>query len=73
MIPDRQIPGVIHRRVGDVVVTALSDGYLDGSLNVLRNIGEDEARRDAPRRIPPGAAPHLGQLLPDPPRQTARS
>lgn len=43
MLPIQQIPGMIHRRVGDFVVTALSDGYLDGSLNVLRNIGEDEA------------------------------
>lgn len=43
-LPDQQIPGVIHRRVGDMVVTALSDGYLVGSLDVLRNIGEEEAR-----------------------------
>jgi len=42
--PQRQVPGVYHRRVGDIVVTALSDGYLDGSLDVLRNIAPEEAR-----------------------------
>ena len=57
MIPTQQIPGIVHRRVGDIVVTAVSDGYLDGSLNVLRNIGEPEAAdflraafRPVPRR-----------------------
>lgn len=57
MIPLHQIPGVIHRRIGDIVVTALSDGYLDGSLNVLRNIDENDAAnllraafRPVPRR-----------------------
>ena len=56
-LPDHQIPGIIHRRVGDIVVTAVSDGYLDGSLNVLRNIGEEDAAamilaafRPVPRR-----------------------
>ena len=37
-IPQQQIPGVYHRRVGDIVVTAISDGFLDGSMQVLRNI-----------------------------------
>ena len=43
--PIRQIPGVYHRRIGDITVTALSDGYLDGTLEVLRNIGEEEGHR----------------------------
>ena len=42
-IPQQQIPGVYHRRVGDIVVTAISDGFLDGSMQVLRNITVDEA------------------------------
>lgn len=42
--PDRQIPGVYHHKVGDIVVTAISDGFLDGNLDVLRNIEQDEAR-----------------------------
>lgn len=57
MIPTQQIPGIVHRRVGDIVVTAVSDGYLDGSLDVLRGITEDEAAtllraafRPVPRR-----------------------
>jgi glyoxylase-like metal-dependent hydrolase (beta-lactamase superfamily II) len=44
-VPQQQIPGVYHRRVGDIVVTAISDGFLDGALDVLRNIEEDEARQ----------------------------
>jgi glyoxylase-like metal-dependent hydrolase (beta-lactamase superfamily II) len=43
--PQQQIPGIYHRRVGDIIVTAISDGFLDGSLDVLRNIGHDEARQ----------------------------
>lgn len=56
-LPDQQIPAIIHRLVGETVVTAVSDGYLDGSLNVLRNISEDDAAamiraafRPVPRR-----------------------
>jgi glyoxylase-like metal-dependent hydrolase (beta-lactamase superfamily II) len=37
-IPRQQVPGIYHRRIGDIVVTALSDGYLDGTLEVTRNI-----------------------------------
>ena len=36
--PPRQIPGVYHRKIGDIVVTAISDGYLDGTLDVMRNV-----------------------------------
>jgi NAD(P)-dependent dehydrogenase (short-subunit alcohol dehydrogenase family) len=36
---------VRHRRVGDIVVTAISDGSVDGGLDVLRNIDQEEARR----------------------------
>ncbi|MBO0710524.1 MAG: MBL fold metallo-hydrolase [Acetobacteraceae bacterium] len=54
-IPARQIPGVYHRRIGDAVVTAVSDGVLEGSLAVLQNITEGEASRiltDAFRPLP---------------------
>lgn len=44
-IPQQQTPGIYHRRVGDIVVTALSDGYLDGSIDVLKNITPDDARQ----------------------------
>src|SRR6516162_9075480 len=43
--PQQQIPGVYHRRVGDVVVTAISDGFVDGTVESMRNIGADDARR----------------------------
>jgi glyoxylase-like metal-dependent hydrolase (beta-lactamase superfamily II) len=44
-VPQQQTPGIYHRRVGDIVVTALSDGYLDGSIDVLKNITPDDARQ----------------------------
>ena len=53
--PDRQVPGVHHRRVGDLVVTAVSDGHLDGSRAVLQSIEPEEAARmlrDAFRPVP---------------------
>jgi len=43
-VPQQQIPGVYHRRVGDIVVTAISDGFLDGTVETMRNIAPDEAR-----------------------------
>jgi hypothetical protein len=42
-IPQQQIPGVYQRRVGDIVVMAISDGFLDGSMQVLRNISVEDA------------------------------
>ena len=46
MIPQtaQQIPGVYHRRIGDILVTAISDGYLDGTVDVMRNVDHDKAR-----------------------------
>jgi len=43
--PTQQISGVYHRKIGDIVVTAISDGYLDGSLDVMRNVDLDRAHR----------------------------
>ncbi len=43
--PAAQIPGIYHRRIGDIVVTAISDGYLDGTLDVMRNVDLDKARQ----------------------------
>jgi glyoxylase-like metal-dependent hydrolase (beta-lactamase superfamily II) len=42
--PVHQISGVYHRKIGDVVVTALSDGYIDGNLDLLKNVDVDQAR-----------------------------
>jgi len=44
-IPQAQIPGVYHRRIGDMVVTAVSDGYLDGNLEVLINVERSDAEQ----------------------------
>ncbi len=43
MTPIPQIPGVYHRKVGDITVTALADGYLDGGLEVLRGLSVEDA------------------------------
>jgi len=43
--PAAQIPGVYHRRIGDIVVTTISDGYLDGTLEVMRNVDVEKARQ----------------------------
>src|SRR3546814_4365691 len=42
-MPKAQISAYYHRRIGDIVVTAVSDGYLDGTVEVLRGIDPDEA------------------------------
>jgi glyoxylase-like metal-dependent hydrolase (beta-lactamase superfamily II) len=55
-VPERQIPGVYHRRIGEIVVTALSDGYLDGSVDVLRNITPEESRELLEAAFRPGAS-----------------
>jgi glyoxylase-like metal-dependent hydrolase (beta-lactamase superfamily II) len=56
-LPEQQIPAVMHRRIGDITITTLSDGFLDGSMAVLQNITVDEssnmlraAFRPVPRR-----------------------
>src|SRR5258708_12209131 len=54
----RQVPGVYHRKLGNVLVTGLSDGYMDFGYEIFRNIPEDETkailareRRLSPPRI----------------------
>ena len=41
--PDIQAPSLNRRKVGDYVVTYLSDGYLDGSFGYLQGITADDA------------------------------
>jgi glyoxylase-like metal-dependent hydrolase (beta-lactamase superfamily II) len=43
--PAQQIPGIYHRKIGDIVVTAVSDGFLDGSLDVMRNVDLEAAHQ----------------------------
>jgi hypothetical protein len=40
----RQIAGVYHRKIGDVLVTGLSDGYVDMGYSIFRNIPEQETK-----------------------------
>ena len=35
-IPVQQVPGVYHRRVGEVLITALSDGYVEMGYDIFR-------------------------------------
>ena len=44
-LPAQQIAGVYHRKLGDIVVTTISDGYLDGNLDVMRNVDVEKARQ----------------------------
>ena len=56
-VPQKQVPGVSHRRVGDIVITAISDGFVDGGLDVLRNIDQEEARRILAESFRPARRP----------------
>ena len=40
--PAGQIPGIYHRRVGDIVITALSDGYFITDREMTRNLAREE-------------------------------
>jgi glyoxylase-like metal-dependent hydrolase (beta-lactamase superfamily II) len=61
--PTHQSPGVHHFGLGDIIVTSLKDGMLDGSrrdfFDVVTNIGTSEARalhHAAFRAVPPRLA-----------------
>ncbi len=62
-VPSQQIAGVYHRRIGDIVVTALSDGYLDGTLEVLQNIAPDDATRMLSDAFRPGRRTSVNAYL----------
>lgn len=54
--PSSQIPGVYRRKIGDIVVTTISDGYLDAPYEFMRNVEPQEAERflrEAYRPAPP--------------------
>src|SRR5215468_6088592 len=54
--PSHQVPGVYRRKVGDIVVTAISDGYLDAVYEFTRNITPQDAEailKEAYRPAPP--------------------
>lgn len=56
-LPDRQAPAFYHRRVGDIVVTVVHDGYQDVAMTTVLNIPPEQAAsmlhaafRPTPRR-----------------------
>ncbi len=40
-----QVPGIYRRRIGNVLVTALSDGYIDAPYEVLQSITSSDAEK----------------------------
>ena len=53
---DIQPPGIYHRKIGDVLVTAISDGFIDAPYSVLQNIQEKEAEhilKESFQTVPP--------------------
>lgn len=54
--PQQQIPGLYRRKIGDIVVTAISDGYVTVPLDLTRGIPETESAailRSAFQPVPP--------------------
>jgi glyoxylase-like metal-dependent hydrolase (beta-lactamase superfamily II) len=45
LLPSRQVPAVYHRRVGDLLISTVSDGYIDPPLDVVQVVSEAEARQ----------------------------
>lgn len=41
-VPDRQVPGIHHRKIGDIIVTTLLDGYIDVSATAFQNVTEHQ-------------------------------
>jgi len=58
-VPSEQVPGVYHRRVGDIIVTVLSDGYIDATFEMVKNVtpaAAEETIRAQLGRVPPRIA-----------------
>jgi glyoxylase-like metal-dependent hydrolase (beta-lactamase superfamily II) len=44
-LPVHQVPAVYHRRLGDLVVSTVSDGYVDPPLDVVQVVSQAEVTR----------------------------
>src|SRR5262245_53047991 len=53
-VPSAQIPPVYNHRVGDIQVTALSDGTLERSLELLRSVTVEDAQKLLAAAFRPG-------------------
>src|SRR5258708_7704404 len=51
----KQVPGVYKRRIGDALVTAVNDGYLDIPFDVLRGAALDDMQAAMHAAFHPGA------------------
>ncbi len=57
--PSHQVPGIHHRQVGDMLVTALNDGMFEGSFAMLEGFdtgAAEQLHRERFRAIPPRLA-----------------
>jgi glyoxylase-like metal-dependent hydrolase (beta-lactamase superfamily II) len=52
--PQQQIAGVYHRRIGDFLITALSDGRLERSHEMMLNVSAEEGQRYLDAAFRPG-------------------
>ncbi len=53
-VPARQIGAVYHRRIGDIVVTALSDGVLPRTYEMMQNVPAEQAQKALDANFRPG-------------------
>lgn len=44
-LPTGQVPGIYHRRLGELVVTTLNDGYIDPPTEAVQVVTQDEVAR----------------------------
>ena len=42
--PTQQVPAIYRKKIGDIVVTTINDGIIDGNFGVVKGIEESEAR-----------------------------
>jgi glyoxylase-like metal-dependent hydrolase (beta-lactamase superfamily II) len=57
--PSHQVPGIHHKKVGDMLVTALNDGMFEGSFAMLEGFdtgSAEQLHRERFRAIPPRLA-----------------
>jgi glyoxylase-like metal-dependent hydrolase (beta-lactamase superfamily II) len=61
--PKTQISGVYHRRINDIIVTALSDGTLERTTEMMRNITAAEAHGLLDEAFRPGIVVSVNAFL----------
>jgi glyoxylase-like metal-dependent hydrolase (beta-lactamase superfamily II) len=61
--PQRQVFGIYHRRIGDIVVTALSDGSVERTSEMMGNISSEESQQLLARAFRPGVVISVNAFL----------